>query len=122
MIQALQRALALKPIAKAAVRLSVPVLPPKADTYATRVSAHTAALVALMEATKAVRLAVGVKTAAAMEEHAASLGYLKLLANAGTKAVPANPYWGQRKASSRTADAPAGHSIHHRILSRTGGK
>jgi hypothetical protein len=122
MKQALQRAFALKPIAKAAARLSAPALPPQANTFAARVSAHTAALVALMEATRAVRLAVGVKTAAALAEHAESLGYLKLLASAGTKAVPVNPYWSQRKASARTADVPAGQSIHHRVISRTGGK
>jgi hypothetical protein len=122
MKQALQRAFALKPIAKAAARLSSPALSPQANTYAARVAAHTAALVALMEATSAVRLAVGVKTPEAVAEHAASLDYIKQLASAGTKAVPANPYWSQRNASARTADVPAGQSIHHRVLSRTGGK
>jgi hypothetical protein len=119
MKEALKRAFALKPVAKAVARLSTPA--PKASTFAASVSAHTAAVVALMEATVAVRQAVGVKTSAALAEHAESLSYLKLLANAGsTKAVLANPYWSERKGSARTANAPAGQSIHHRLLSRTG--
>ena len=121
MRDSLRRAFAMKPFAKAAAQAVLPLTTPAlASSYAARVRAHTAALVALMDATLEVSQAVGVKTTAAMEEHATSLGYLKLLANAMAKAVPSNPYWGAREASARTPDAKPGHSLHHRILSRTG--
>lgn len=121
MKESLKRAFSLKPFAKAVAQAVAPRRAPAlADSFAARVTAHTAAVVALMDATLAVSEAVGIKTAAAMREHAESLGYLKLLANAGSKAPPANPYWSERKASARTTPAPAEQSLHHRILSRTG--
>ena len=122
MKDSLKRAFTLKPLVKlvanAVGQRSVPAS--REDSYATRVSAHTAALVALMDATAALGRYVGVKTAAAIDEHATSLTYLRMLANAGTKAPIANRYWSERKASARTTPAPPGQSIHYRILSRTG--
>ena len=120
MKDSLRRAFAMKPFAKAAAQAALPRTNLElASSYAARVRAHTAALVALMDATLAVSQAVGVKTTAAMEEHATSLGYLKQLSNSGTKAMASNPYWGARKASARTPDAKPGQSIHHRVVSRT---
>jgi hypothetical protein len=36
------------------------------------------------------------------------------------KAAPSNPYWSQRNGSARKPAPTPGHSIHHRVLSRTG--
>lgn len=120
MKETLRRAFNLKPFTNAVTKAVAPRTPrTQPDSFATRVAAHTAALVALMDATVAVNQAAGIKTAAALEEHAASLSYLKLLANAGAKAVPSNPYWSERKGPARTQAAAPGQSIHTRIRSRT---
>lgn len=56
----------------------------KPDTYATRVDAHAAALVALAEATVAIRQWAGTKPAAAVADYADSLVILKFLADSET--------------------------------------
>ncbi len=69
---------------KAVTPHRVPALIFKSDTYATRVDDHAAALVALMEATVAVRQWTGIKPAVAVADYADSLDFLKLLLNAET--------------------------------------
>ena len=124
MKDSLKLAFALKPLAKLVASAigprSAPAQASMPDSYEARVSAHTTALVALMDATAALGRYVGVKTSAAIEEHAKSLTYLRTLANAGGIAPSTNRYWSERKASARTRPASPGQSIHHRILSRTG--